>query len=270
MKKVTFKKKSAPTDAKEKKKRKAEHFGKIHKGESITKNPDGSFTAFKRSPDGSTIIETIWPRDKKTSWEIVDGSKPWIIRTNPKGEKNTQYGCNLEKGTLTHCSDGRWYGEYDFGRLGIEIPLTQMTGRMDDKTRREHRHLMFHVDAIHKKDDAASKREIFQLLEQAIRSLDAKPFEQIVGAFKSIEAINQRRSENESVILSIEITANKLGRVPFKGEVRNYHNKPRPISAREPNGFGGRHYESQRWNQILKTIGFDWLPTGKRGKAKKG
>jgi hypothetical protein len=76
--------------------------------------------------------------------------------------------------------------------------------------------------------------------------------------------------ENESVVLSIQITANKLGRVPSKGEVRSYHNQPRSISAKEPNGYGGRHYEAQRWNQILKTVGFDWLPIGKRGKAKKG
>lgn len=270
MKKQVVKKASPATPAKKEKGPKSVGARKVYKGESITKNPDESCTVFKRYSDGSTKTETIWPRNKKTGREIVDGSKPWMISTNPKGEKNTQYGCNQEKGTLIHYSDGKWSVQIDSGRVCVEIPIAKMTDALNQEGRSALRYWMFHVEAFHRNKDKTEAEEIFRFLADGLHELNPKPLEQIVAAIKAVAASQQRRMENDAVCLSISTTANRLNRVPCKGEVRNYHNLPRPVSSREPNGYRGADYQAQRWNQILKTVGFDWLPVGKRGMAKKG
>jgi hypothetical protein len=108
---------------------------------------------------------------------------------------------------------------------------------------------------------APARRVVFRELARAIKDLDPGPFEKMAASIKALADLANRDMEKERIINSIVRCARLLNRVPLKGEVRDFHNREHQR--------GKNSYEAQGWNFRLETIGFAWLPQGKRGQIQR-
>jgi hypothetical protein len=99
-----------------------------------------------------------------------------------------------------------------------------------------------------------------KFLVDAIEAAEPTAVEEIGDALKALWAIRHRLRQNEVVISAIGRAANQQKRIPYKGEARELFNGW--------DLWSGGVDSPARWNQILKTVGFDWLPVAKGGRKR--
>jgi len=161
-------------------------------------------------------------------------------------------------------SSGKWSVMFDYNAVVTDITLAKKRGKERDfLSELETLHVASMKSEWHRVSSVApARRMISHALSQAIKELDPEPFEKMASSIKALVDLEKRDQENERIIQSVIVCARTLGRVPCKGEVRDYHNKT--------HHKGKNSYEAQGWNPRLETIGFSWLPNSTRGKVKIG
>jgi hypothetical protein len=152
--------------------------------------------------------------------------------------------------------NGKWSHQYDYGKVSIDNELAQGTGYMSHEEYAQLRYAMSLLEGA-RRGHMESKATLSEfMMDGATNSTNA--LEVISKANKMLDQVMDRDLENEWIMLSIAVLANKLDRPPTKVEARKFH-----IS------YGGVTYPtSAAFRQQLEVIGATWLPAGVRGEAR--
>lgn len=196
----------------------------------------------------------------------------------------------IHGGRLVCGSNGHWSAVYNYAKVATNLSVSHKTANMDGWEKGELKYQMQNVESLaygfdkvkglaeilnakfHGKGDGYFRGDAVKVVEEisknrraecnflvnAIEAPDSTAIDRIAEALKALWGVKHRMMQNESVIAAIGKAANLHKRIPFKGEARAQFNRW--------DLWRGGIDSPARWNQILKTVGFDWLPAAKAGR----
>lgn len=194
-----------------------------------------------------------------TGTEEVAGQQIPCATTHYKDDSTSKrYGNDAFQ--LIRDRNGKWFHQYDYGKVSIDNKISQGTGYMSDEEYARLRYAMSLIEGV-RRGHMESKAALNEFVINGVINSTNAP-EVISKANKMLDQVINRdlenECENEWIMLSIAVLANKLDRPPTKVEARKFH-----ISH-----VGVTYPTSAAFRQQLKVIGATWLPAGVRGEAR--
>jgi hypothetical protein len=190
-----------------------------------------------------------------TGTEELKGKQiPCVTTHYGDGSTSKRYGNDGFQ--LIRDRNGKWSHQYDYGKVSIDNELAQGTGYMSHEEYAQLSYTMTLIEGA-RRGHMESKAALNEfVMDGVINSTNAPKV--IQKATRMLDQVMDRELENEWIMLSIAVLANKLDRPPTKVEARKFH-----IS------YGGVTYPtSAAFGQQLEVIGATWLPAGVRGPAR--
>ena len=231
------------------------------------------------------------------TWSVIEinGKKiDCLTFTKSDGTLFTEYGIKpmIQTGRLCCSSDGRWNAIFNYEEVATDISIAHKLPHIDKWEEGTLKYHMYRIEGLaygfdqvidlaetltakfQGKGDgqfngdsvkiveeiAANRKAKCKFLVDAIEAAAPTAVKEVCSALNALWAVKHRDRQNEEVISAIGRAANQQKRIPFKREAREL--------------FNGWHLwrggvdSPARWNQILKTVGFDWLPAAKGGRKR--
>jgi hypothetical protein len=192
---------------------------------------------------------------ESTGHEVIGKTEVHYVTTHYQdGSTSKRYGNDAFQ--LIRDRNGKWSLQYDYGKVSIHNKISQGIGYMSHEEYAQLRYAMSLLEGA-KRGHMESEAALAKFVSGGVSNSTVNQ-----KATRMLDLVMKRdlenECENEWIMLSIAVLANKLDRPPTKVEARKFY-----IS------YGGFTYRtSAAFRQQLEAIGATWLPAGVRGKAR--